>query len=70
MRSRSLAGTASRVGLDHVETRYTKFAAEFRHRPEVGNVDALAEATGSLGGLLSWYSLIHHDPRTIQIPPV
>lgn len=35
---------------------------------EVGNLDGLSAADGSLGGLLSWYSLIHHEPSTIQIP--
>lgn len=35
---------------------------------EVGNLDALSAASGSLGGLLSWYTLIHHEPSTIQIP--
>lgn len=35
---------------------------------EVGNIDELSTAAGSLGGLLSWYSLIHHKPNTIQIP--
>lgn len=35
---------------------------------EVGNLDALGAATGSVGGVLSWYSLIHHDPSTIRIP--
>lgn len=35
---------------------------------EVGDVDALGATTGSLGGLMSWYSLIHREPSTIQIP--
>ena len=35
---------------------------------EIGNVDALGATTGSLGGLLSWYSLIHHEPSTIEVP--
>jgi SAM-dependent methyltransferase len=35
---------------------------------EVGDVDELSAETGSLGGLLSWYSLIHHEPSTIQVP--
>jgi ubiquinone/menaquinone biosynthesis C-methylase UbiE len=32
---------------------------------EVGNVDALPHPTASLGGVLAWYSLIHHTPGTI-----
>ena len=35
---------------------------------KVGNIDAIGATTGSMGGPLSWYSLIHHEPRTIQIP--
>ena len=35
---------------------------------EVESVDALAAKAGSVGGLLSWYSLIHHEPSTIQVP--
>jgi ubiquinone/menaquinone biosynthesis C-methylase UbiE len=28
----------------------------------------LGAATASLGGVLSWYSLIHHDPLDIRTP--
>ena len=35
---------------------------------EVGDIDAFDITTGALGGLLSWYSLIHHEPRSIHIP--
>lgn len=35
---------------------------------EFGNLNRLSVDTGTLGGLLSWYSLIHHEPSTIQIP--
>ena len=35
---------------------------------EVGDIDAFDTGTGVLGGLLSWYSLIHHEPRSIHIP--
>jgi SAM-dependent methyltransferase len=35
---------------------------------EVGDIDALGIRTGALGGLLSWYSIIHHEPRSIHIP--
>ena len=35
---------------------------------EVGDVDEPSAETGSLGGLLSWYSLIHHEPSTMQVP--
>ncbi|MFC0451319.1 class I SAM-dependent methyltransferase [Rhodococcus jostii] len=35
---------------------------------EVGGFEALDAATESLGGVLSWYSLIHHSPQDIQTP--
>lgn len=35
---------------------------------EVGSIDALDATTESLGGVLSWYSLIHHSPQDIQTP--
>lgn len=35
---------------------------------EIDDLDRLGVGTGSLGGLLSWYSLIHHEPSTIQVP--
>lgn len=33
---------------------------------EVGNINALDKATSSLGGVLAWYSLIHHHPSAIH----
>jgi SAM-dependent methyltransferase len=35
---------------------------------EVGSVDDLADDPGSVGGVLAWYSLIHHDPAVILSP--
>lgn len=35
---------------------------------DVGSFEALAATTESLGGVLSWYSLIHHSPRQISTP--
>lgn len=35
---------------------------------DVGGFEALDAATESLGGVLSWYSLIHHHPQDIQTP--
>lgn len=35
---------------------------------EVGSFEAVDAATESLGGVLSWYSLIHHSPQDIQTP--
>jgi SAM-dependent methyltransferase len=35
---------------------------------EVGSLNTLDFETGTVGGVLSWYSLIHHEPSTIRIP--
>lgn len=35
---------------------------------EVGGFEALDTTTESLGGVLCWYSLIHHSPQDIQTP--
>jgi SAM-dependent methyltransferase len=35
---------------------------------EVGSIDGLADAPGSVGGVLAWYSLIHHDPAVLLRP--
>ncbi|GEK83985.1 class I SAM-dependent methyltransferase [Frigoribacterium faeni] len=37
-------------------------------RFEVGDLDALEAAPASVGGVLAWYSLIHHEPDAIQRP--
>ncbi|WP_342450798.1 class I SAM-dependent methyltransferase [Plantibacter sp. CFBP 8798] len=40
---------------EHPETRF-----------DLGSLDALDAETGSVGGVLAWYSLIHHRPDTID----
>ncbi|BAH48740.1 class I SAM-dependent methyltransferase [Rhodococcus opacus] len=35
---------------------------------DVGDFEAVDAAAESLGGVLSWYSLVHHSPQDIQIP--
>jgi SAM-dependent methyltransferase len=35
---------------------------------EVGSLDDLTDASASVGGVLAWYSLIHHHPATILRP--
>ncbi|WP_396045393.1 class I SAM-dependent methyltransferase [Aeromicrobium sp. UC242_57] len=37
-------------------------------RFDLGCSEALPDATGSLGGVLAWYSLIHHEPDAIGLP--
>lgn len=32
----------------------------------LGTLDALDAATSSVGGILAWYSLIHHEPETVR----
>lgn len=34
----------------------------------VGSIDALEIEAGTVGGVLSWYSLIHSEPATIRAP--
>ncbi|MEN0137336.1 MAG: class I SAM-dependent methyltransferase [Rhodococcus sp. (in: high G+C Gram-positive bacteria)] len=48
--------------VERARTQYPRLAFD------VGSFEALDAATESLGGVLSWYSLIHHSPHDIQIP--
>ena len=34
----------------------------------LGSIDSLDAASGSLGGILSWFSTIHHEPGAIETP--
>ncbi len=34
---------------------------------ELGDLNRLPDADASLGGILAWYSLIHHDPAAIRV---
>lgn len=42
---------------EHPETRF-----------DLGSLDTLDAETDSVGGVLAWYSLIHHRPETIETP--
>ena len=33
-----------------------------------GDIDAVDERDGSLGGILAWFSTIHHEPTQIHVP--
>ena len=33
-----------------------------------GDLDALDEPDGSLGGILAWFSTIHHEPAHLRVP--
>lgn len=37
-------------------------------RFEEQSIDQIDEPDGSLGGVLSWFSTIHHEPSTISVP--
>lgn len=37
-------------------------------RFELESIDQIDEATGSLGGVLSWFSTIHHNPSSMGAP--
>ncbi|ACZ20049.1 methyltransferase family protein [Sanguibacter keddieii DSM 10542] len=37
-------------------------------RFELQSIDQIDEPDGSLGGVLSWFSTIHHEPSTISVP--
>lgn len=48
--------------IEHARTEYPDVAFD------TGSIDSLDAPTGSLGGVLTWYSLIHHDPTSIHVP--
>ncbi|EME15371.1 class I SAM-dependent methyltransferase [Rhodococcus triatomae] len=61
-------GLATR-GVDLVTEFVARARREYPHLAfEVESVDDLAVADGSLGGVLAWYSLIHHEPERIRTP--
>ncbi|WP_292859917.1 class I SAM-dependent methyltransferase [Microbacterium sp.] len=35
---------------------------------DIGDIDAIDERDGSLGGILAWFSTIHHEPSRIPVP--
>lgn len=37
-------------------------------RFDVASIDAIDEPDGALGGVLAWFSTIHHDPSRIGVP--
>ncbi|MBG6185513.1 SAM-dependent methyltransferase [Arthrobacter sp. CAN_A214] len=48
--------------LEHARSTYP--GATFK----LGSIDNLQERDGSLDGILSWYSTIHHEPSHIGVP--
>ena len=47
--------------IDHARKMHPQVAFE------ISNVDALKQASDTVGGVLAWYSLIHHEPGSIQL---
>lgn len=37
-------------------------------RFDLGSIDAIDENDGAVGGILSWFSTIHHEPERIAVP--
>lgn len=57
------------VGVDQLPAFIDEARAAFPESTfNVGQVESLAAPTGSVGGVLSWYSLIHHEPSAFQEP--
>ena len=56
-------------GVDLVPEFIERARREYPGVPfEVGDLNNLDCETGTVDGVLSWYSLIHHEPHTIRIP--
>lgn len=48
--------------VDHARTAYPGV------RFDIGSIDAIDAADGSLAGVLAWFSTIHHEPDAIGVP--
>ena len=56
-------------GVDQVPEFIRRARSEYPGVPfEVGDVDDLDCESGTVGGILAWYSLIHREPDAIRIP--
>ncbi|MFD4184066.1 class I SAM-dependent methyltransferase, partial [Rhodococcus sp. NPDC058514] len=56
-------------GIDLVPEFVGRARMQYPNRSfDVGSFEALDAAPESLGGVLAWYSLIHHRPQDIQTP--
>jgi SAM-dependent methyltransferase len=65
-----LAGLGVEVrGIDLVPEFIEHARATYAGVPfDVESIDAIDEPGGALGGILSWFSTIHHDPSDISTP--
>jgi SAM-dependent methyltransferase len=48
--------------IDHARSTYPGI------RFDLGSIDDIDADDGSLGGVLAWFSMIHHDPDGIRVP--
>lgn len=56
-------------GVDLVPEFIERARREYPGVPfEVGDLNSLDCETGTVGGVFSWYSLIHHEPGAIRLP--
>jgi SAM-dependent methyltransferase len=56
-------------GVDQVPSFVERAQGTYPGVPfEVGSIDELRDASGTAGGVLAWYSLIHHEPSAVQAP--
>ena len=57
------------AGVDQVPEFVERARREYPDVPfRLGSIDALDEPDSALGGVLAWYSLIHHDPAAVRTP--
>lgn len=62
-------GGADVCGIDLVPEFVASARATYPNvRFDVGSIDAIDERDGALGGILSWFSTIHHEPHRIAVP--
>ena len=56
-------------GVDLVPRFIAHATAAYHGIPfRLGSIDDLQDTPASLGGILSWFSTIHHDPASIETP--
>ncbi|WP_348788781.1 class I SAM-dependent methyltransferase [Leifsonia sp. NPDC080035] len=68
--TRHLAGRGLAAhGVDQVPEFVQRARREYPGLPfRLGSIDALDEGDASFGGVLAWYSLIHHEPSAVGTP--
>jgi len=68
-RTTSARSASTPAGWTQVPEFIERARSEYPGRSfELGSLESLDAATGTIGGVLSWYSLIHHEPDAIDVP--